>query len=78
MSKAHLAALVAALLALHWLAVGHVTLTVAGAIVILPALLVAALAAAAVTAGVVALLVWRTRAERAMLAAWQARKAAAR
>lgn len=78
MSKAHLAALVSALLFLRWLATGHVALTVAGLTVAVPALLVAAVAAVAVTAGVVALLVYRTRAERAMLAAWQARKAAAR
>ncbi len=78
MSKAHLAALVSALVFVRWLAVGHVAVTVAGATVIVPALAVTAVAVVAVTAGVVALVVYRTRAERVMLAAWQARKAAAR
>jgi len=78
MSKTHLTALVSALLFLRWLATGHVALTVAGATVLVPVLAIVAVTVLAVTAAVVALIVYRTRAERAMLAAWQARKAAAR
>ena len=78
MSKAHLTALVSALLFLRWLAAGHVALTVAGATITVPALAVAAVAVITVAAAAVALIVYRTRAERAMLAAWQARKAATR
>ena len=40
--------------------------------------LIAAVAVLAVTAAAVALVVYRVRAERAMLAAWHAQKAAAR
>ena len=72
MSKAHLTALVSAVLFLRWLAAGHVTLAVAGATVSVPALAVAAVAVIAVAAAMVGLLVYRVRAERAMLAAWQA------
>ena len=78
MSKAHLTALVSAVLFLRWLATGHVALTVAGATATVPALAVAAVAVITVAAAAVALIVYRTRAERAMLAAWQARKAATR
>jgi len=78
MSKAHLTALVSALLVLRWLATGHVAVTVGGATISVPALAVAAVAVIAVAAAGVALVVYRVRAERAMLAAWQARKAAAR
>ena len=76
MSKAHLTALVSGLLFLRWLAAGHVALTVAGATVSMPALAVTAVAVVTVTAAALALIVYRTRAEQAMLAAWQARKAA--
>ncbi len=76
MSKTHLTALVSAVLFLRWLAAGHVALTVAGATVSVPALAVATVAVVTVTAAAVALIVYRTRAEQAMLAAWQARKAA--
>ena len=76
MSKAHLTALVSAVLFLRWLATGHVALTVAGATIIVPALAVAAAAVLAVAAAAAGLIVYRTRAERAMLATWQARKAA--
>ena len=76
MSKAHLTALVSALLFLRWLAAGHVALTAGGLTATVPALVVAAAAVLTVTAAVAALIVYRTRAERAMLAAWQARKAA--
>ena len=41
MSKAHLTALVSAVLFLRWLATGHVALTVAGATASVPALAVA-------------------------------------
>jgi hypothetical protein len=78
MSKAHLAALVSALLFLRWLVTGHVAVTVGGLTATVPALAVAAAAVVAVAAAAVAVLVYRTRAERAMLAAWQARTAAAR
>ncbi len=80
MSKAHLTALVSGLLFLRWQATGHVALTVAGATVSAPALAVATVAVVTVTAAAVALIVYRTRtrAEQAMLAAWQARKAATR
>ena len=44
----------------------------------MPALAVAAVAVVTVAAAAVALIVYRTRAEQAMLAAWQARKAATR
>lgn len=78
MSKPYLIAAVCLVLFLRWLAVGQVTMTVAGAPVIVPALAVAAIAVIAAAGAVVALVVYRTRAERAMLAAWQARTAAAR
>jgi hypothetical protein len=68
---------VALALFLRWLAVGQVTVTVDGAPVVLPALAVAAVCLTAVAAALVALVVYRIRAERAMLAAWQARKAGA-
>ena len=78
MSKAHLTALVSAVLFLRWLATGHVALTVAGVTATVPALAVATVAVITVAAAAVALIVYRTRAEQAMLAAWQARKAATR
>ncbi len=78
MSKARVIAVTAALLFLRWLATGHVALTAAGVTVSIPALAIAAVAVVAVTAAVAALLVYRTRAKRAMLAAWQAPKAATR
>jgi hypothetical protein len=82
MSKARLTTLVSALLFLRWLVTGHVTMTVAGAPVAVPALAVAAATAIAVAGAVAALVVYRARAEQAMLAdramhaAWQAQKAA--
>jgi uncharacterized membrane protein YccF (DUF307 family) len=78
MSKTRLIAVISAVLFLRWLAVGHLTLTVAGATISVPALAVAAVAVLAVAAAAVALVVYRVRAERAMLAAWQARTVAAR
>lgn len=78
MTRARLTTVVVTLLFLRWLAVGHVALTVAGAAVSIPALAIAAVAVVAVAAAVVALLMYRVRAERAMLAAWQAPKAATR
>ena len=78
MSKAHLTALVSALVFLRWLVTGHVALTVGGLTATVPALPVAAVTAATVVTAAVALIVYRTRAERAMLAAWQTRKAATR
>jgi hypothetical protein len=78
MSKAHLIAVISAVLFLRWLAVGHVALTVGGATVLVPAFAIAAVAVLAVAAAAVALVVYRVRAERAMLAAWQARTVAAR
>jgi len=76
MSKAHLTALVSALLFLRWLATGHVALTVGGLTATIPALAVAAVAVLTVTAAAAGLIVYRTRAERAMHAACQTRKAA--
>lgn len=76
MSKAHLTALASALVFLRWLVTGHVALTVGGLTATVPALAVAAVTVAAVTAAAVWLIVYRTRAERAMLAAWQAGKVA--
>ena len=78
MSKAHLTALVSALLFLRWLATGQVALTVGGVTATVPALALAAVAVITAAAAAVALIVYRTRAERAMLAAWQAQKAATR
>ena len=76
MSKAHLTALVSVLLFLRWLATGHVALTAGGLTATVPALAVAAVTVITATAAAVGLIVYRTRAERAMLAAWQAGKAA--
>jgi hypothetical protein len=78
MSTTRLIAVIAAVLFLRWLAVGHVALTIAGATVSVPALAVAAVAVLAVTAAAVALVVYRVWAERAMLAAWQARRVVVR
>ena len=78
MSKAHLAALTAFLLVLRWLAAVRLPLPVAGTVITVPALAVLAAAVIVVTAGLAALLVCRTRAEQAMIAAWHARKASAR
>ena len=47
-----------------------------GSTVIVPALAVTAVTVLTLAAAAVGLLVYRTRAEQAMLAAWQARKAA--
>jgi hypothetical protein len=76
MSKAHLTAVISALLLLRWLATGRVTLTVGGLTTTVPALAVAAVAVLTAVAAAVWLAVYRTRAERAMVAAWQAGKAA--
>lgn len=76
MGKAHLAAVVLALLVLRWLVTAHVTVMAAGFPVVVPVLAVAAVMVAALAAAVVALVVYRDRAERAMFAAWQARHVA--
>jgi hypothetical protein len=76
MSKPHLAALAAVVLFLRWLVTGHVAVTAGGLTFIVPALALAAVTVLTLTAAAVALLVYRTRAEQAMLAAWQAQKAA--
>jgi ABC-type uncharacterized transport system YnjBCD permease subunit len=73
--KPRLAA-VLAVVVVRWLTAAHLTLTVAGASVSVPALVLVAAALVALAALAVALLVYRTRAERAMLAAWQTQKAA--
>jgi hypothetical protein len=73
-----LAAVVLAALFLRWLAIAHVAVTAAGFTVTVPALAVAAVAVMTVTAAAAVLMVYRVRAERAMLAAWQASKGAAR
>ncbi len=76
MSGAHLTAVISALVFLRWLATGRVALTVGGLTATVPALAVAAVTVTAVAAAVVWLAVYRTRAERAMVAAWRAGKAA--
>ena len=77
-NRAYLVAAVAVALFLRWLAVGQVTVTADGIPVVLPALAVAAACLTAVAALLVVLVVYRARAERAMLADWQARRAAVR
>jgi len=77
MTNAHLTAVIAALLFLRWLATGHVALTVGGLTATVPALAVAAVAVLATAIAAVWLVVYRTRAERAMVAAWRAGKASA-
>ena len=72
MSKTHLTALVSALLFLRWLATGHVAADGRWAH------RHRARGRRARVAAAVGLIVYRTRAERAMLAAWQTRKAATR
>ncbi len=76
MSKAHLTVLAAVVLFLRWLVTGHVAVTAGGLTFIVPALAVTAVTVLTLTAAVIGLLVYRTRAEQAMLAAWQARRAA--
>ncbi len=76
MSKAHVIAAASVAVFLRWVAVGHVTATAAGVTVSVPALLVAAVTVVTITAAAAALLVYRVRAERAMAAAWKARRAA--
>jgi hypothetical protein len=67
-----LAALAApVLLFLHWLAVGHVTATVAGASFSVPVLLVVAVIIASISALLVVLVVLRAQAEQAP--PWQQR-----
>jgi hypothetical protein len=78
MSTAHLTAVISALLFLRWLATGRVALTVGGLTATVPALALAAVAVLAVTAAAVWLVVYRTRAERAMVAAWLAGKSGTR
>jgi len=78
MSKPYLIAAVCLVLLLRWLAASQVTMTMAGAPVVVPALALAAVAVIAAAGAVAALVVYRIRAEQAMLAAWQARRAAGR
>jgi len=78
MSKTHLIAAVAVTLFLRWLATGHVALSIAGAVISVPALLVVAVTVVAVTGAAAAVVIYRTRAELAMLAARQAQEAGAR
>jgi len=78
MSLTRPAAAVIAVLFARWLATGHLTATVAGATISVPALAVAAACVLAVTGAIAGLLIYRVRAEREMLAAWQARRVAAR
>jgi len=68
-STARLAAAAAVALFLRWLAVGHVTMTACGASMCLPALVIVAGCVLAVTATAAALVVYRVRAEQAVLAA---------
>jgi hypothetical protein len=78
MSKPYLIAAVCLALVVRWLAVSRVSVTVAGAPVVVPALALAAIAIIAVAGAVVALVVYRIWAEQAMFAAWQARRVAGR
>ena len=68
MNRARVITAIVIALCLRWLAGAQVSVGVAR----VPALPLAATALAAVAGLVVALLVWRVRAERAMLAAWHA------
>lgn len=77
MSKLLAFAVVTAL-SLHWLASAQVLVPVGGVAVAVPALAIFAVAVVVVMAGFAALVVWRTRAEQAMVAAWQARSAPVR
>jgi hypothetical protein len=74
MSRGRLAAVAAGVLAARWLVTGHVTVTMAGAAVSLPALVIAAVALIAVTGALAVLVVYRVRADQAALADWQARQ----
>jgi hypothetical protein len=73
MTRKRLAAVIAAFVVVRWMAAGHVGVTVAGLTLAVPALAVAAVLVLAAAAAGVALVVWRVRAERDMVAAWQAR-----
>jgi hypothetical protein len=73
-----LAAAVLAAVFVRWMAAARVMVPVDGVPVAVPAFAVAVLAAVVLLAGLAALVVWRTRAEQAMFAAWQARSAAVR
>ena len=70
-------AVIVAVVFLRWLAVGHVSMTVSGVPVTVPALAVAAVAVMAVSGAVVALVVYRLRADRTARAAWRAAKGGA-
>jgi hypothetical protein len=72
------AAAVALVLFVRWLASATVTVNAGGFPVTVPVFLVIAMVAVSVAAAVVALAVYRTRAERATLAAWRSRPAVAR
>jgi hypothetical protein len=76
-SKVIAIAAVAALL-LRWLATAQVIVHVDGVPAAVPALAIAVLVAVVAMAGLGALVVYRARAEQAMLASWQARSAAVR
>jgi hypothetical protein len=54
---------------LRWLAIGHVSMTVAGATITVPALAVAAAIVIAAAAAIVAIVAWRLRAGGATAAA---------
>ena len=77
MSKVLVAVALAALF-LRWLAAAQVMLPVDGVPVGVPVLVIAVLVAVVAMAGLAALVVWRTRAEQAMVAAWQPRTATVR
>lgn len=71
-------AAVAVVVFLRWLAAARVPVTVSGVTFAVPALAFAALTVTAVSAAVVALVMYRLRADRAAAAAWRAGKAGAR
>jgi hypothetical protein len=77
MSKVLAIAVLAALF-LRWLVLAQVVVLVDGVPVGVPVLAITLVVAVVVMAGLGALIVYQTRAEQAMLAAWQARSAAIR
>jgi len=77
MSKVLVIAVLAALF-LRGLATAQVIVPVGGFPLAVPVLAIVVVTVVVAMAGLAALVVYRTRAERAMLAAWQARSAAVR
>jgi hypothetical protein len=78
MTRKRLAAVIAAIVVVRWLAAWHVTVAAAGLTLAVPALAIAAVVLLALAAAGTALVVYRVRAERDMVVAWQACQAAPR